>query len=268
MTVPPTLMRSTIASTQRTTTQRTGEPQPVVFCDFDGPIVDVSERYYQTYHKGLRSLETLYNQRTGELLTSSPLPKQHFWQMKQSRVADKEIAVRSGIPADWFTLYMQQVEQIVNHPRLLRWDRVQPSVESALRYLRQANMRLVLVTLRHPKQVDSFLRSHNLTHLVDDIYGASTLMAAHHNRVEQKLMLLNEAIAQQTAQGYCIQNSWMVGDTEADVMAAKEMGLQSAALSCGIRSRDYLQALEPTEIYADLMGAAQAVVRSAYPQPA
>ena len=30
--------------------------EQVVFCDFDGPIVDVSERYYQTYRKGLQAI--------------------------------------------------------------------------------------------------------------------------------------------------------------------------------------------------------------------
>ena len=31
----------------------------VVFCDFDGPIVDVSERYYQTYRQGLQAIASL-----------------------------------------------------------------------------------------------------------------------------------------------------------------------------------------------------------------
>ena len=30
--------------------------QQVVFCDFDGPIVNVSERYYQTYRQGLTTI--------------------------------------------------------------------------------------------------------------------------------------------------------------------------------------------------------------------
>ena len=71
-----------------------------------------------------------------------------------------------------------------------------------------------------------------------------------------------EAIAQQTNQGYTTQNSWMVGDTEADVIAAKQMGLPSAALSCGVRSADYLKALEPTSLHDGLLSAAQTVVNN------
>ncbi|MEM6869194.1 MAG: HAD hydrolase-like protein, partial [Cyanobacteria bacterium P01_C01_bin.121] len=60
----------------------------------------------------------------------------------------------------------------------------------------------------------------------------------------------------------CTQHSWMIGDTEADILAAQAAGLSSAALSCGVRSRDYLQTLEPTEIYDELLTAVQNVVTS------
>ncbi|MEL6469350.1 MAG: HAD hydrolase-like protein [Cyanobacteria bacterium J06623_4] len=235
-------------------------PQSVVFCDFDGPIVDVSERYYQTYKKGMQVFEVLYRQETCQPLKMTLLTKPQFWVLKQRRVADIEIATCSGVPADWFAFYMQQVERLVNHPNLLRWDCLQPSVPAALRYFRQANMRLVLVTLRHARQVNAFLRAQGLSHLVDEVYGASTIMAAHENRVEQKRALLEKAIAQQQSQGHLTQNSWMIGDTEADVLAAKAMNLPSAALSCGVRGVEYLSALEPTQIHGELLSAAQSVV--------
>ncbi|MEL7052629.1 MAG: HAD hydrolase-like protein, partial [Cyanobacteria bacterium J06588_5] len=127
---------------------------------------------------------------------------------------------------------------------------------------KRANMRTVLVTLRQPRQVAAFLQSQGLTHLVDDIYGASSVKAAYQNRVVHKCELLAEAIAQQTNQGYTTQNSWMVGDTEADVIAAKQMGLPSAALSCGVRSADYLKALKPTSLHDGLLSAAQTVVNN------
>ncbi|MGD1864118.1 MAG: HAD family hydrolase [Phormidesmis sp.] len=241
-------------------TQRIKPAQQVVFCDFDGPIVDVSERYYRTYRRGLLEIALIYRQETCIELTTTPLSKQEFWHLKQNRVADISIAMRSGVPEDWFERYMQQVENLVNHASLLRWDKTQPSAKAALMHLRQANMRLILVTLRHPRQVNAFLKSKGLAHLIDGIYGASSATAAHRNRVEQKLELLERAIAQQSNQGYRTQDSWMVGDTEADVLAAQAVGLPSAALACGVRSKDYLQTLEPTQIYDELLTAARAVV--------
>jgi phosphoglycolate phosphatase-like HAD superfamily hydrolase len=49
--------------------------------------------------------------------------------------------------------------------------------------------------------------------------------------------------------------AWMVGDTEADVLAGQQLGIPTIALTCGIRSRSYLQRLEPTRIHADLLSA-------------
>ena len=253
----------------------------VVFCDFDGPIVDVSERYYRTYRKGLLAIENAVSQdfsiQSGQvqskhvggcMLDLHPLSKAQFWDMKQNRIADLEIAIRSGLPADLFEPFIQQVQRLVNHPSLLSWDCLQPTALSALRYFNQCNMRLVLVTLRHPRQVRALLQEHGIEHLVDDVYGASDINAAHANRVEQKCELLVEAIAQQKARGYSVQTSWMIGDTEADVLAGQAMGLKTAALSCGVRSERYLQQLQPSKMYGCLLSAAQDLVESAMLQVA
>ncbi|MGC1309488.1 MAG: HAD hydrolase-like protein [Phormidesmis sp.] len=235
----------------------------VVFCDFDGPIVDVSERYYQTYCKGLIAVEQMYGHTSETPLHILPLSKVQFWQMKQNRVADIDIAVRSGLPAELFSPFMQQVERIVNHPSLLRWDRIQPTAQSALNYFRRYDFRLVIVTLRHPRQVQSFLQAHGLAHLIDEVYGASDVRAAHANRVEQKCELLKAAIAQQKTQGHLTDSSWMIGDTEADIVAGQSLGLSTAALSCGVRSEAYLRQLGPSKIYDCLLSAAYKAVESA-----
>jgi phosphoglycolate phosphatase len=231
-------------------------PKKVVFCDFDGPIVDVSERYYQTYRTGLLAIEQQQRQMHEVTFTIQPLSKAKFWHMKQNRVADIEIAISSGLPVGLFKPFMQQVERIVNHPSLLRLDCLQPTALSALNYFNQRNLRLVLVTLRHPRQVEEFVQAQGFAHLIDEVYGALDLNAAHANRTEQKRELLTRAIAQQKSQGHLTQDSWMVGDTEADVLAGKAMGLSTAALYCGVRSEAYLQALAPSKIYACLMSAA------------
>ena len=234
----------------------TARPKKVIFCDFDGPIVDVSERYYQTYCLGLSVIEQEQIRINPAALTLQPLSKAQFWKMKRNRVADVEIAVRSGLPIDLFEPFMQQVERAVNHPSLLQWDCLQPTALGALHYLRQRDMRLVLVTLRHPRQVQDFLQAQGLEPLIDEVHGVWDVDAALANRVEQKRELLGQAIAQQKAQGHFTQNSWMVGDTEADILAGQSAGLSTAALSCGVRSKPYLQHLQPSKIYDCLMTAA------------
>ena len=229
----------------------------VVFCDFDGPIVDVSERYYRTYRLGLSTLQSSYQENHGDFLPLQILSKNQFWWMKRNRVADSDIAIRSGVPTDLVDELLQQVERIVNHPHLLQWDTLQPGSEVAIQKIKRMGLRLVLVTLRHPRQVQAFLQAHDLSQYIDEIFGASDINAAHLNRSEQKVVLLKRAIAAQKNQGYQTYPTCMIGDTEADIIAGKQAGIVTVALTNGIRSHEYLKRYKPTSIHTTLLQAIQ-----------
>ncbi|MEO0540469.1 MAG: HAD hydrolase-like protein [Cyanobacteria bacterium P01_A01_bin.105] len=233
----------------------------VLFCDFDGPIVNVADRYYHTYRLGLRILRTVINDSQSKALALTPLSQAQFWHMKQNRVCDRTIAAHSGIPTDCIDPFLQQVGRIVNHPHLLRWDRLQLGADAALAQLQRSGLRLVLVTLRHPRQVQSFLQAHDLSQYIDQIFGASDPNAAHANRAEQKVSLLQQAIAAQQALDYDTTHAWMVGDTEADIIAGQTAGLSTMALTCGVRSQTYLQQFDPTQMQANLLAAVSQVHR-------
>ena len=229
----------------------------VLFCDFDGPIVDVSERYYRTYRLGLSTLQAGHRERYGEALPIQLLSKKQFWCMKRNRVADTEIAIRSGVPESLVDALLQQVKRIVNHPHLLQWDTLQPGAETAIHQLKRMGLRLVLVTLRHPRQVQAFLQAHDLSQCIDEIFGASDINAAHLNRAEQKVSLLERAIATQNSQGYQTYPTFMIGDTEADIIAGQRAGIATVALTSGIRSQEYLKRYQPTSIEPNLLKAVQ-----------
>ena len=229
----------------------------VVFCDFDGPIVDVSERYYRTYRLGLSTLQASYQEKYGQPLPLQVLSKHQFWGMKRHRIADTDIAIRSGVPANLVEILLQQVTRIVNHPHLLQWDAPQPGAEVAIQQLKSMGIRLVLVTLRHPRQVEAFLEAHNLSQYVDEIFGASDTNAAQLNRADQKASLLKRAITAQQEQGYKTYPTCMIGDTEADIIAGQQAGIITVALTNGIRSHEYLKRYQPTSIAATLLKAVQ-----------
>lgn len=230
---------------------------PVLFCDFDGPIVDVSERYYRTYRLGLSTLQASYQENHCEVLPLQILSKNQFWWMKRNRVADTDIAIRSGVPLDLVDTLLQQVQRIVNHPHLLQWDTLQPGAEPAIHQLKRRGIRLVLVTLRHPRQVQAFLQAHDLSQYIDEIFGASDINAAHLNRAEQKVALLERAITAQKNQGYQTYPTCMIGDTEADIIAGQRAGIVTVAVTSGIRSHEYLKRYKPTSITSSLCKAMQ-----------
>ena len=225
-----------------------------VFCDFDGPIMDVSERYYSTYQLGLADTQSFY-QAQGITLPIKMLSKEQFWQMKQDRVPDAEIAMRSGLYQEQIDLFLQRVSEIVNQPTLLQQDRLQPGVRWGLALLRSRGVRLVLVTLRCQAQATQILQSYGLLDLFSQIYGTQDDQAAYQNYANLKAELLAQAIAEQTKQGNCLKTAWMIGDTEADILAGQSLNIPTIALTCGIRSKLYLEKFQPTHILSDLMSA-------------
>lgn len=236
--------------------------QLTVFCDFDGPIMDVSNRYYTTYKLGLSSTQALY-QAQGNPLPIQPMSKQQFWQMKQDRVPDVEIAMRSGLQGQQIDFFLERVLEIVNQPGLLRQDRLQPGVSWALALLHSQGMRLVLVTLRCQLQATQILRNYGLTRLFSGIYGTGDRNAAYQNQAFVKQQLLELAIADQYPVSIDPTSAWMVGDTEADLIAAQALSIPSVALTCGIRSQLYLKQFQPTHIAHDLLGAAHYLLSEA-----
>ncbi|MBD3880986.1 HAD family hydrolase [Phormidium tenue FACHB-886] len=231
-----------------------------LFCDFDGPIVDVSDRYYHTYRLGLTETQAAHPD-----LRLSPLTKQQFWQMKQERMPDAEIALRSGLQGEQIDRFLQRVVQIVNQPALLQQDQLQPGVKWALALLHAQGVRLVLVTLRCQAQATQILQDHGLVHLFSQIWGSVSESIAYSNLAEHKTELLRQAIAMQqnSSASYATfpDSAWMIGDTEADVLAGQAMDVPTIALTCGIRSQTYLQKFEPTRIHSDLLSAAHYLVR-------
>ncbi|NER82902.1 MAG: HAD family hydrolase [Leptolyngbya sp. SIO1D8] len=213
-----------------------------IFCDFDGPIADVSERYYATYRLALAKTQV-------EQAVSSvrQLTKAQFWHMKQNRVPDTTIAACSGLSDRETQDFLKRVEEIVNQPTLLHQDQLQPGAKAALTALQSEGTRVVIVTLRQASQVLDFLHNHGLATAVSQIYGAQDTTSAYPNRVAHKVARLEEAIADQHRLGMSTTMSWMIGDTEADIRAGQAAGLPTLALTCGIRSAAYLKGFHPTQ---------------------
>jgi phosphoglycolate phosphatase len=230
-----------------------------VFCDFDGPIIDVSERYYQTYQLGLADLQALHQAR-GETLPIHLLTKEQFWQMKQDRVPDLEIAMRSGLQPHQVDYFLQRVTEIVNQPALLHQDRLQPGVRWALSLLRSQGAKLILVTLRCQNQAIQILESYGLAGLFTEIRGTSDRDAAYRNQAEQKTQLLAQVIGDRHLSASALESAVIIGDTEADVIAGQVAGISTVALTCGIRSATYLKRFQPDRIHQDLLSTAHYLI--------
>jgi phosphoglycolate phosphatase len=239
-----------------------------VFCDFDGPIVDVSDRYYSTYHQALTDTAQFYRELSTDRLIDleirtrlSVLTKAQFWQMKQERTPDRDIARQSGLEEAQIDFFLRRVVEIVNCNELLQQDKLQPGVAWALNLLRAQGSKLILVTLRDRDEAIGMLERYGLKQLFSGIYGTANSSAAYQNYAELKTQLLQRAMREHQVTRRDT-HSWMIGDTEADVIAGKAMDIPTIALTCGIRSNAQLSQLRPTHIKADLLSAAHYLLGS------
>lgn len=232
-----------------------------IFCDFDGPIVDVSERYYTTYRLALDTLKVSYEAQ-GRSLTIHPMSRSQFWSLKRHRFPDVEIAARSGLRDPQIEPFLNQVKHLVNQTQLLHLDRMQSGADWALNLLHSRGARLILVTLRCRQQATQLLRDYGLLHLFADIYGSNDQNVAYLNVAEWKANLLRAAWHEHLCRYGRPLQSWMVGDTEADILAGQSVGIPTVALTCGIRSQSYLAKFNPTCMYNDLLTTAHSLPRS------
>ncbi|MBW4654072.1 MAG: HAD hydrolase-like protein [Kaiparowitsia implicata GSE-PSE-MK54-09C] len=257
----PSLFASARVSRQRLPAIKphSASPQLTVFCDFDGPIVDVSDRYYQTYQLAIADVCEHYH-RQGIVLAPRLLSKAQFWQMKQNRIPDVEIALESGLLPEQVECFLQQVTTIVNQPTLLHQDCLQPGVRWALSLLHSQGARLILVTLRCQEQAQSILQSYGLADLFTDIRGTGDRTAAYLNQADTKAALLRQVVADHTISRAELDAAWMVGDTEADVLSGRSLNISTIALTCGIRSATYLNQFQPCRIHSDLLSTAHYLV--------
>lgn len=230
-----------------------------VFCDFDGPLVDVSDRYYSTY---CLALSKIHQSNLAAADTLTPLSKEEFWQMKQERTPDIEIAKSSGLPIIAIDPFLTEVINLVNHPDLLHKDVIQPGVTWALKLMHSQQVQLVLVTLRDQDQARQILQTAKLDHLFSGIYGANNgIEVAYQNSIELKTQLLTKAAEQHWPDPIRKNHpAWIIGDTEADVWSGRNLDIPTIALTCGIRSHSYLEKQSPTIILDDLLSASNHLV--------
>jgi phosphoglycolate phosphatase-like HAD superfamily hydrolase len=218
--------------------------------DFDGPITDVSERYYCVYQFCLQ--QTRYPNQTVRELS-----KAEFWQLKRSRVPEKQIAFNSGLDEEQAQKFTQLRRQTVHTEPYFEYDTLAPGAVDALLKIQQAGIDLAVMTMRRVKELDYAFKKFDLARFFPEnrCYCLSNDYVKTRD-IDDKPLLMARALSELTP----IADTWMVGDTEADITAAKKHGIKVMAVECGIRDRPSLEVFQPDLIVKDLSAAVDLIV--------
>ena len=218
--------------------------------DFDGPIMDVSERYYQVYKFCLE------NSRHREQ-TVRCLSKSEFWQLKRARVPERQIGILSGLEPDRAIEFAKLRGRTVHSAPYLHYDTPIPGAVEALERIKLEGIDLVVMTLRRTRELHEALERCNLgSWFPDDRRYCLGNEYVKTGDVKDKPMLMTRALQELPP----ATEIWMVGDTEADLVAAKTHGIKSIGVLSGIRDRERLEAYAPHLIVNNLAEAVESIL--------
>lgn len=218
--------------------------------DFDGPIMDVSDRYYRVYQQCLAE-----TQREGQAVHE--LPKAEFWNMKRARVPESEIGILSGLDAAQAVEFAQKRRQTVHTLPFLMYDKPVPSAVETLEKVQRAGVDLAVMTMRRVRELDEAFNRCNL----EQFFPENRRYCLPNDYVKtgdvkDKPLLMARALAELPS----ASDLWMVGDTEADIVAAKTHGVKVIGVLCGIRDRTQLEMYQPDLIANNLSEAVEIIL--------
>lgn len=219
--------------------------------DFDGLIIDVSERYYRVYQFCLEKI------RRSEQSVQQ-LSKAEFWQLKRSRIPEKQIALNSGLDATQAQEFAQLRRKTVHTEPYFEYDSLIPGAVDALLKIQQAGIDLAVMTMRRVQELDYAFKKYDLGRFFPEnrCYCLSNDYIKTRD-IEDKPLLMERALEELPL----ASETWMVGDTEADITAAKKHGIKVMAVESGIRDRAQLKLYYPDLIVQDLSSAVEFILK-------
>ncbi|WP_088240014.1 HAD family hydrolase [Calothrix rhizosoleniae] len=216
-----------------------------IITDFDGPIIDVSERYYRVYQICLE--KTRNREQRVKKLT-----KAEFWRLKRSRISETQIGIISGLDAAQAETFSQMRRQTVHTQPYFQYDCLASGAVEAVAQIKRAGIDLVVMTMRRVRELNYAFNQYDLGSFFPDNrrYCLSNDYIKTRD-VEDKPLLMSRALNELPA----AYDTWMIGDTEADIAAAKRHGIKVIAVECGIRDRSKLEFEQPDLIVRDFSSA-------------
>lgn len=223
--------------------------------DFDGPIADVSERYYRVYHDCLDRLQPSDR-------TLARLSKAEFWQLKRARVPERRIGEISGLDPQQAREFAALRGRTVHSQPYLHYDRLIPQAISALERAQHAGIELTLMTMRRERELAEALSRFDVARFFPPerryCIGNQQVKTAD---TQDKTRMMSRAIRELPV----YETLWMVGDTEADAVAAASQRVPFVAVLSGIRDRPRLHPYHPMCIANNLAEAVDLLLdRKAY----
>lgn len=204
--------------------------KPIIFLDLDGPLLTISDRYYALY----LHLMDKFNKNV--------ISKEAYWELKKNKATTIDILSKTNA-GDIVNEYLHERLRIIETEEFLQYNKLIPNTSEILSELAKDYL-LVIVTLRNNrtlllKELEKFGLMKYFTRVLssgEDIQP----------RWKIKFNLISENFPDKK------NRFLMVGDTETDILAGKNLKMLTIGVLSGIRSREILLGCAPDFIIDDI----------------
>ncbi len=214
----------------------------MLFIDFDGTLLDVSQRHYATYVEVLGMPD----------IRGVPIPQKEYWGLRIENKPVKEILKRSRLFPTKFKTFIERFEERLETPEMLGLDELRPGTVTALGKL-YTKTPIVLVTQRRDGEaLESQLAELKLkSYFVSVLSGAPPRLRRMDpkQRSKHKTELIKQRYRLPPTEAV------YVGDTETDVQVARAFGWEVYLVENGHRKKDLQIKADPDRIVPDLPAA-------------
>jgi len=199
-----------------------------IFFDFDGTLIDTSERHYRVY----KDILDFYG-------ISNSLSKEEFWNQKRRGRKTAELLPETSFK-EFIQKFMDEWLKRIEDQNYLRYDSLLGGSLGILSTLKDKDD-LILVTLRNNRENLLWeLNNFGLNSYFKEILVDLPV------RLKNKVPLIKDYIERCSKE----DNFIIVGDTESDISTGKDIGMLTIAVTYGIRSKEFLKKLKP-DFYLD-----------------
>jgi len=196
-----------------------------VIVDFDGTLVDCAARDYTLYHNIMRDIN------------ETPLPFEPYWHMRRKPTDINELIAASSRAPDAAEKFLKLRSERHELPEYTKFDQPLPGTYFAL-WMMSKFFDVYVVSARYNLQgLEEEILRMGLNQRIKNVVAART---SDKTKAFEYVGPGVEAV---------------IGDTEHDILPAKAMGLRSIAVTTGIRSREYLESLQPDHVVDTLIDA-------------
>ena len=199
--------------------------------DLDGTIVCPKQRIYSLFC---------------ELSPDPTLPNEAYWALKMAGFSNVDILERYYNCSEdairrFYSLWMDTIEDC----KYLSNDSLIPGTLPALEVLRNKGKVYLCTARQRKKAVEAQLEHLGIRALFDELIVTGLK--------NDKVVAISEVGLELSS------NSWLIGDTGKDILAARSLGVRSCAVSSGVMNYCNLEKYEPDVIFSCLFDFCQSL---------